>query len=99
MLLGCHFDAIDLSSSHISGNRVPRPDANDGIPALSSSSEMPTISRPPSLYLTLSSSSFGNDFLQGSHQVAQKSTTATFPESEWSEMVPLPVSIFRVKSG
>jgi hypothetical protein len=38
----------------------------------------------------LSSSSFGNDFLHGSHQVAQKSTIATLPCSDSVEIVAPP---------
>src|SRR5438105_4851614 len=69
------------------------------MPWFSSSSEMPMISRPLALYLTFSSWSFGNDFLQGSHHVAQKSTMATFPLSDLSATLPLPLTDCCVKSG
>src|SRR4051794_443691 len=60
---------------------------------------MATISRPLALYLTFSSWSLGNDFLQGSHQVAQKSTMATFPLSDLKATLPLPFSDACAKSG
>ena len=43
------------------------------------SSEIPTISRPLSLYSSLSSTKSGIPFLQGGHHVAQKSMITIFP--------------------
>ena len=51
---------------------------------------MPTICRPLAEYLVFRSCSLGNDFLQGSQNVPQKSTRTTLPRSDLSETVPLP---------
>src|SRR4051812_19332076 len=46
-----------------------------------------------------SSSSFGNDCLQGPHHVAQKSTTAILPESDSSVIEPFPLTVSTFRSG
>src|ERR1019366_757693 len=65
-----------------------------------SSSLMPTIRKPLVEYFVLRSCSFGNDFLHGSQNVPQKSTSTTLPRSDLSETVPdPPASALTLKSG
>src|SRR5687768_13212630 len=90
MVGGFHFVATTFpSGSWTIGNlTAPWLLPNSTTPVVVSSVEMATISIPLALYFTLSSWSLGNDFLQGSHHVAQKSTMTTFPFSEASEILP-----------
>src|SRR5579884_1954265 len=61
---------------------------------------MPTICRPPPAYFLFRSCSLGNDFLHGSQNVPQKSTSTTLPRSDFSETEPLPPTmVFTLKSG
>src|SRR5687768_2244777 len=96
MFGGFHALANDLPSSHTVGNFAPWVSMNATIVPLSSgsSSDTPMISRPLCLYFTYRSWSFGNDFLQGSQKVPQKSTRTTFPlrlESEIFSFLPFMV--------
>src|ERR1700722_16242666 len=61
---------------------------------------MPTICRPLVEYLVFRSCSLGNDFLQGSQKVPQKSTRTTLPRIDLSETVPEPpLTGLTLKSG
>src|SRR5579872_1753594 len=65
-----------------------------------SSSLMPTMVRPLAPYFTRRSSRCGNDFLHGSQNVPQKSTSTTLPRSLLSAILPLPLAAgATVKSG
>src|SRR5438046_261713 len=80
MFSGFHLSATLWPSSQPIGNFAPYVFAKPAMPFFSSSTETAAISRPLDLYFTYNSWSFGNDFLHGSHHVAQKSTMTTLPE-------------------
>src|SRR4051794_39211741 len=59
---------------------------------------MATTSTLPGFCLARASS-LGKDFLQGSHQVAQKSTIVILPATESSETLPFPFKDWIAKGG
>src|SRR5580692_10220186 len=99
MAPGSHFAPTALFVSHTRGKSTPKELPNAGMPPLSSSSDMPTMTRPLVLYLVLRSCRCGNDSLQGPHHVAQKSTTTTFPERPLIEILPLPFAESSANGG
>src|ERR1019366_1553932 len=65
-----------------------------------SSSLIPTIRRPLAAYFVLRSCSFGKDFLHGSQNVPQKSTSTTLPRILLRATFPLPfAAAVTAKSG
>src|SRR5687768_10263848 len=99
MMGALHLYAMLSSLSHKRGNFAPCVSPNSFTPLPSSSSLMATTSKPDDACFTRSSSSFGNDFLQGSHHVAQKSTRTTFPFHCERELFPLPLTLSPADSG
>src|SRR5687768_5862820 len=93
-----HRSAMVWPSSQPMANVAPFSFAKSATPPFSSSTETPTISTFPACFFE-SSSSFGNDVLQGAHQVAQKSTMAILPLSESLEIFPLPLMVWIERSG
>src|SRR3954454_2765324 len=93
-----HRPAMLWPSSQPIGNVAPFAFAKSATPSDLSSTEMPTTCTLPE-FCFASSSSFGNDCLQGPHHVAQKSTTAILPESDSKVIEPFPFTVSILRSG